>query len=90
LALASGIVASGLGYVAWYQALRGITATRAAIVQLAVPVLAAAVGILFLRESISTRLILSTIAILGGIALAILPREPLRRAEEMKSAETVH
>jgi len=90
LALASGVLASGLGYVAWYTALGGITATRAAIVQLAVPVLAAAAGILFLKESVSTRLVISTIAILGGIALAIIPRNLSRRTEEMRSAETVH
>ena len=75
LACASGILASGLGYVAWYAALAGLTATRAAIVQLAVPVLAAAAGVMLLGETISVRLVLSTIAILGGIALAVVGRE---------------
>ena len=42
LALASGVLASGLGYAVWYAALRGLSATRAAIVQLAAPPLAAA------------------------------------------------
>jgi drug/metabolite transporter (DMT)-like permease/RimJ/RimL family protein N-acetyltransferase len=84
LALASGVVASGLGYVAWYAALRGISASRAAILQLAVPILAAIGGVLILAESISPRLIVSTIAILGGIAMAIMRREKSRRAEELR------
>jgi drug/metabolite transporter (DMT)-like permease len=73
LAAASGILASALGYVIWYAALGGLTATRAAVVQLAVPVLAAAGGIVFLGEALSARLIISAVAILGGIAYAISP-----------------
>lgn len=74
IAALSGGVASGLGYVVWYTALRGITATLAATVQLAVPVLAAAGGVLFLSETVSARLVLSGLAILGGVGLAILGR----------------
>ncbi len=72
LALVSGAVTSGLGYVLWYMALRGLTATRAAIVQLVVPVLAAAGGIAFLAEEPTMRLGVSTALILGGVAGAIL------------------
>ena len=71
LAVISGAIASGLGYVIWYTALAGLTATRAAIVQLSVPVLAAWGGVVFLAEDISLRLILAGALILGGIALAI-------------------
>ena len=74
LAVASGALASGLGYVVWYAALRGLTAMRAAVVQLSVPVLAAAGGVLFLAESISVRLVLAAAMILGGIALALAAR----------------
>ena len=74
LAVLSGAVASGVGYVIWYAALRGLTATRAAIVQLSVPILAAWGGIAFLAEDISLRLILAGAFILGGIALAITGR----------------
>jgi len=74
LALASGIVASGLGYSLWYRALPGLSATRAALVQLVVPVLAAGGGILFLGESVSLRLVVSAAAILGGVACAVLLR----------------
>jgi drug/metabolite transporter (DMT)-like permease len=75
LAVLSGALASGLGYVLWYAALGGLTATRAAIVQLSVPVLAACGGVLFLQEAITMRLVISTVMILGGIALAIVERE---------------
>ncbi len=74
IAALSGGVASGLGYVVWYTALRGITATLAATVQLAVPFLAASGGVLFLSETVSARLVLSGLAILGGVGLAILGR----------------
>jgi drug/metabolite transporter (DMT)-like permease len=71
LALASGAIASGLGYAVWYAALRGLTATRAAIVQLSVPPLAAAGAVVFLDESFSRRLLMASVLILGGIALAV-------------------
>jgi drug/metabolite transporter (DMT)-like permease len=71
LAALSGALASGLGYVAWYAALRGLPATVAALVQLAVPVLAAAGGVFLLAESPGPRLVGSGAAILGGIGIAI-------------------
>ena len=70
----SGALASGVGYVIWYSALRGLTTTRAAIIQLSVPVLAAWGGVLFLSEHISARLLFAGIFILGGIALTVLSR----------------
>jgi drug/metabolite transporter (DMT)-like permease len=73
-AAASGAIASGLGYVAWYAALRGLTAPRAAMVQLAVPIIAALAAIVFLGEHIGVRLMVSAALILGGIALAVIPR----------------
>jgi drug/metabolite transporter (DMT)-like permease len=74
LAVASGAAASGLGYVAWYAVLPRLTATRAAAVQLAVPVLAAATGVVMLGEALTARLVVSGAAILGGIALALTQR----------------
>jgi drug/metabolite transporter (DMT)-like permease len=75
LAIASGALASGLGYVVWYEALRALTSTRAAVVQLLVPILAAMGGVLFLAEAVSTRLVLSGVLVLGGIAVALAGRE---------------
>jgi len=72
LAMTSGAVTSGIGYVIWYQALKGLTATRAGIAQLTVPAIAALGGVIFLAEPITLRFTLSTLAILGGVALAVL------------------
>lgn len=80
LAVASGALTSGLGYVVWYAALRGLSALRAAVLQLSVPVLAALGGALWLGEAFTPRLLLAVAAILGGIALALMgkARRPAR------------
>ncbi|GAC1536311.1 MAG: DMT family transporter [Myxococcales bacterium] len=80
LAVASGAVASGLGYCIWYAALPALTRTRAAIVQLAVPALAAAGGVLLLGETVSLRLVGSGGAILGGVLIATLAHQRASRA----------
>jgi len=72
LAATSGALASGVGYVLWYSALAGLSATRAATVQFAAPVFAAAGGALLLSEPVSLRLIVAGVLILGGIGLAHL------------------
>ncbi|RMF07517.1 MAG: DMT family transporter, partial [Candidatus Neomarinimicrobiota bacterium] len=74
LAVLSGSLASGVGYTVWYFALRGLSTTTAAVSQLAVPVLAAAGGILFLGETLTLRLTLATLLILGGIAAVVTAR----------------
>jgi len=73
-AIASGALASGIGYAIWYTALPALKASGAATVQLSVPVLAAAGGIAFLGEPITLRFALASIAVLGGIALVIFER----------------
>ena len=73
-AIASGALASGLGYIAWYSALPMLKATQASTVQLSVPVLTAIGGVLILGEALTLRLVLASIAILGGIALVILKK----------------
>jgi drug/metabolite transporter (DMT)-like permease len=73
-AILSGALASGVGYTVWYAALRGLSTTRAATVQLSVPVIAAWSGVIFLAEQVSARLWISGILILGGIALALSGR----------------
>jgi len=70
-AVASGALASGIGYAIWYTALPGLKATSAATVQLSVPAIAALGGIVFLGEPMTLRLILASLAILGGIAMVI-------------------
>jgi len=75
-AIASGALTSGVGYAIWYAALRGLTATGAATVQLSVPVIAAIGGVLLLGEPITLRLLAASAAILGGIALVIARQKP--------------
>ncbi len=67
-------MASGFGYVAWYAALARLDTTRAAAVQLSVPVLAAAGGVLFLSEPITPRMTMAALGILGGVGLALYGR----------------
>ncbi len=71
-AIASGALTSGVGYAIWYAALRGLSATGAATVQLSVPVIAAIGGVLVLGEPITPRLLGASIAVLGGIALVVI------------------
>jgi drug/metabolite transporter (DMT)-like permease len=71
-AFLSGALTSGVGYAIWYTALPALKSTTAATVQLSVPILAAVGGVLFLGESLSLRLLLASVAIIGGIALVVL------------------
>ena len=74
-AVLSGAIASGIGYSVWYAALKFHTATRAAVLQLSVPAIAAAGGVIFLAESVSLRLVLASCLILGGIGLVIFGKK---------------
>ena len=74
LAIASGAVASGLGYVSWYAALRHLSAIRAGAVQFTVPIIAALGGFILLSEKLTIRLLVSAPPILLGVALAIAAR----------------
>jgi drug/metabolite transporter (DMT)-like permease len=73
-AVASGAVASGIGYTIWYAALKGLTGTAAATVQLSVPVIAAIGGVLLLSEVVTLRLVVASAATLGGVALVLTQR----------------
>ena len=73
--VASGALASGIGYAIWYMVLPNLKAASAATIQLSVPVLVAISGVLFLAEPITIRMSLASIAILGGIAMVILERK---------------
>jgi len=77
-AVASGALASGVGYSIWYAALKELRATHAATVQLSVPVIAAIGGLVFLGEQLTLRLVFASVAILGGIALVILGKVPAK------------
>lgn len=74
-ALLSGALTSGVGYTLWYSALPGLSAFQAASVQLSVPILAALAGAVLLSESISMRLVIASVAVLGGIALVLQAKQ---------------
>ena len=76
IAVVSGAMTSGLGYVIWYSVVKQLSASRAGIAQLSVPAIAAIGGVLFLSEPITLRFALSTLAILGGVGLAVLTAAP--------------
>lgn len=73
LAILSGAVSSAIGYSIWYSALPYLTATRAATVQLTVPIIASIGGVIFVSEPVSLRLTVASIAVLGGVYLTIKP-----------------
>jgi len=74
LAIISGAVTSGIGYTIWYAVLKDHSWTRAAVLQLSVPVIAATGGVVFLAEAFTTRLVIAGAVILGGIGMTILGR----------------
>jgi drug/metabolite transporter (DMT)-like permease len=74
LAATSGAVTSGLGYVVWYATVPRLSGVQAASVQLTVPVIAAVSGVLLLAESLTTRLVLASVAVLGGVWLVVTQR----------------
>lgn len=74
-ALASGGLASGLGYSLWYQLLPRLTTLQAASVQLSVPILASLLGVMLLQEAVTLRLLFASTAVLGGIALVLNQRQ---------------
>lgn len=74
-ALASGALASGIGYAIWYQVLPKLDSSVAAVCQLCVPIIAAFGGVLLVAEHITSHLLLSSIAILGGMLLVIVGKK---------------
>ena len=74
LAMASGALASGLGYAVWYAVLPRLTTGQAATVQLSVPVIAAIGGVLLLSEQITVRLGVASSLTIGGIWLVLSQR----------------
>ncbi len=74
LAVSSGVLASGLGYLLWYHVIQKLSLLQAAISQLSVPVIALVLGSILLGESLSLHSIFTSSIILGGIALVFLSR----------------
>ena len=81
-AVVSGAVASGVGYAIWYAVLPSLKSTKAAAVQLGVPVIAALGGIVLLGEPLTQRLVMTSAAILGGVALVIMERYEMQKKDK--------
>lgn len=81
-AVASGAVTSGIGYAIWYSVLPSLKVASAATIQLSVPVITAFGGIAFLGESMTVRLALASIAILGGVALVFMEKQRLATSSQ--------
>ncbi len=75
LAIISGGITSGIGYTIWYIALKGLTSIQAAVVQLLVPAIAAFGGVLFIAETITQRLTIASLLILGGVLIVVLGKK---------------
>lgn len=74
LAIVSGAVTSGLGYALWYAVLPKLQTSLASVAQLTVPIIAAIAGALFLSETLDARFALSSLLVLGGVLIALVPR----------------
>ena len=74
-----GVLGTGLAYVLLYRVIADLGATMASAVTYLVPVMAVAVGLLFLHESFHLRLVAGGLLIVGGIVLlngqGVRPRE---------------
>jgi len=79
-AIASGALASGVGYAIWYSVLPALSAMTAGIVQLSVPILAAFAGVLLLGETVTLPLLVVSMAVIGGVLLVLLKASPSARA----------
>lgn len=73
-AVLSGTIASGLGYAIWYSALCNLGSIQAASIQLSVPILAAVAGIMLLDEPLTPRILLATVAVIGGLIIVLRTR----------------
>ena len=76
LAIASGALASGAGYAVWYAVISHLRVSQAAVVQLSVPVIAAVGGLLFAAEPITSRFVIASLLVLGGIAIVTFSKRP--------------
>ena len=70
-AVISGVITSGIGYAVWYSVLPRLKTTHAAVIQLSVPVIATIAGTILLNETITARLVLASMATLGGVGIVI-------------------
>ena len=71
LAVTSGALMSGGAYLLWYSILPRLSPTTASTLQLSVPCLAALGGLIFMGETLDTRMLVAIALTLSGIGLVI-------------------
>lgn len=71
-ALAAGALASALGYILWYAVVPRYTLVASSVIQLCVPLITALLAVTILGETLTPRLIICSVPILGGILLALV------------------
>jgi drug/metabolite transporter (DMT)-like permease len=74
LAVISGVVTSALGYSLWYQIVPRLGASKAALAQLSVPVIAVAGGAILFGEAITPRMIIAGLLVVGGLGIGLIRR----------------
>lgn len=74
LAALSGVVTSALGYSLWYQIVPRLGASKAALAQLSVPVIAVAGGAILFGEAITPRMIIAGLLVVGGLGIGLIRR----------------
>ncbi len=79
LAVISGAVTSGLGYAIWYAVLPELRSTQAGVVQLLVPIIAAIGGVWLVGEAMTSRLIIASLLVLGGVYMVMVATQPSRQ-----------
>jgi len=82
LAVLSGGLASGCGYVIWYWVLRHLPAARASATQLSAPAIAALGGVVLLGEDLTLRLVVASAAMLGGVAVVLAQKTKVMPSPE--------
>ena len=70
-AVISGAITSGLGYALWYRILPDLGASRAAVAQLTVPIIALGGGMLVLGETLTLRFVLAAMLVIAGVVLSL-------------------
>lgn len=81
LAIISGTITSGLGYITWYAVLPRLSVSTAAASQLSVPAIAALGGVLLLGETLTTRFFIGSVMIFAGIGLTMFKWNGFKRRQ---------
>jgi drug/metabolite transporter (DMT)-like permease len=85
MAILSGGVTSGLGYIIWYKALPRLSSSLASACQLLVPLFAAFGASWLIDEAITLHFLLAAAMMLGGLTLVLIGRNQHRKKAAISS-----